>query len=164
MWKNRHLGDAAVALTARFLSSPLLFSAHFLTARRIARYEDQMRTDRVSSIVYTLKKPSIINLDHDLLPSVFDSSLPLLLFRLSISSFCFLNLFGSFVRKELPAVKRLLSRRERRSSARIDRIPLFSIRRFESRPTTGKAKREYHINYLKFNDCNGNDLNLFRDA
>lgn len=127
MWKNRHLGDAVA--TARLLPPPLLLSAHFLTARRIARYEDQMRADRVSSIVYTLKKPSIINLDHDLLPSAFDRLPPAP--PLSVRHlFPLLSLFGSFFQKGT-------GRRETafipsRSSARIDRVPLFSIRRFDS--------------------------------
>jgi len=100
-----------------FLASRI-FSAHFLTARRTARYGDQMRADRVSSIVYTLKKPLLLTSReeyHDLLPSVFDPR------ALSLSALLrFPGLFGSFARKELPAVKRLLSRCERRSSARID--------------------------------------------
>lgn len=54
MWKNRHLGDA------RCRPPPSLSCAHFLTARRTARYGDQMRADRVSSIVYTLKKPLLL--------------------------------------------------------------------------------------------------------
>lgn len=105
-----------------FLASRI-FSAHFLTARRTARYGDQMRADRVSSIVYTLKKPLLLTSReeyHDLLPSAFDPR------ALSLSALCLSlrfpeSLVGSFVRKELPAVKRLLSRCERRSSARIDR-------------------------------------------
>lgn len=140
MWKNRHLGDAHRGV-ARLLSRlSRIFSAHFLTARRTARYGDQMRADRVSSIVYTLKKPLLLTSReeyHDLLPSAFDPR------ALSLSVLClslhFPDLFGSFIRKELPAVKRLLSCREYRSSAQIDRVPLFSIRD-ELRSTTDKEK------------------------
>lgn len=116
-----------------------LFSVHFLTACRTARYEDQMRADRVSSIVYTLKKPLLLTSITIYFP--LSSAPALFLFWLFSSlslSFCVsfsLSFFGSFVRKELPAVKQLLSRCERRSSARIDRIPLFLFRQFELRPT-----------------------------
>ena len=79
MWKNRHLGDARRRV-ARLLSRlSRIFSAHFLTARRTARYGDQMRADRVSSIVYTLKKPLLLTSReeyHDLLPSAFDPRAP----------------------------------------------------------------------------------------
>lgn len=90
------------------------------------------------------QEASIINLTeeyHDLLPSAFDPR------ALSLSALClslrFPGLFGAFVRKELPAVKRLLSRCERRSSARIDRVPLFSIRRLELRSTIDKEKLKH---------------------
>jgi hypothetical protein len=88
------------------------------------------------------QEASIINLDHDLLPSAYDPpppspssfgspSLPLLAGSLCRSS----------VRKELSAVKRLSPHCEQRASVRIDRIPLFSIRQFQTRLTYGEAKR-----------------------
>ena len=141
MWKNRHLGDAR--RSAPFSSLSRIFSAHFLTARRTARYGDQMRADRVSSIVYTLKKPLLLTSReeyHDLLPSAFDPrSLSVLCLSLRIP-----DLFGSLIRKELPAVKRLLSCRECRSSAQIDRVLLFSIRN-ELCSTTKKKFKHIRI-------------------
>lgn len=123
-----------------FLASRI-FSVHFLTARRMARYGDQMRADRVSSIVYTLKKPLLLTSRRNITIYFLPPSTPaLFLFRLSVSPLRLPGLFGSFIRKELPTVKRLLSHCERRSSVRIDRVLLFSIRRLESPPTTPMKK------------------------
>lgn len=60
-----------------------LFSVHFLTACRTARYGDQMRADRVSSIVYTLKKPLLLTSITIYFPS--SSASALFLFRFSNS-------------------------------------------------------------------------------
>lgn len=115
-----------------------LFSVHFLTACRTARYGDQMRADRVSSIVYTLKKPLLLTSITIYFPSSSASALFLFRFSNSLSLSLFVSLstslFVSFIRKELPAVKRLLSRCERHSSVRIDRILLFLFRRFKLHP------------------------------
>lgn len=71
--ENRHLGDT------RYHQRPLhlLPSLHFLTARRSARYGDQMRVDRVSSIVYTFNKPSLLTSRFFLSPTALASCLRL---------------------------------------------------------------------------------------
>lgn len=74
-------------LLGSFLASRI-FSAHFLTARRTARYGDQMRADRVSSIVYTLKKPLLLTSRRNITIYFPPPSTPaLFLFRLSVSLF-----------------------------------------------------------------------------